>query len=89
MNETEPDFEGFDPDSPSAWYSFTNKGLYLFEVTASGVTETGYVEGDSTEEQLSFAPFFSTFGDRSILVDDAVFYVHEGEVRSALFSATP
>ncbi|MCG8415190.1 MAG: beta-propeller domain-containing protein [Pseudomonadales bacterium] len=89
VNETEPNYEGFDPDAPSSWYSFTNKGLYLFEVTDTGVTETGYVEGDSTEELGVFVPFFNTFGDRSVLVNDAVFYVHEGEVRTAVFGSAP
>lgn len=89
VNESEPDYEGFDPGSPSTWYSFTNKGLYMFEVTDAGVAETGYVEGDSTEQLGAFAPFFSSFGDRSVLVNDAVFYVHEGEVRSAVFGTAP
>ena len=88
VNNTLPDFAGFDPDSPSAWYSFTNKGLYTFDVTESGVSETGYIEGDATE-LTDFAPFFSAFGDRSVLVDDAVFYVHGGEVRSALYGTSP
>ena len=89
VNETEPDFEWFDPESPSAWYSFTNKGLYTFEVTDQGVMETGYIEGDSTDEVLDFAPFFSSFGDRSVLLDNAVFYVHEGEVIAAPYASSP
>ena len=80
VHETEPDYELFDPDSPSAWYSFTNKGLYTFDVTEDGVFETGYIEGDSTNDVIDFAPFFSSFGDRSVLLDNAVFYVHQGEV---------
>ncbi len=88
VNETVPDFEGFDPESPSAWYSFTNKGLYSFEVTSEGVEERGYIEGDSSEQTDLFAPF-SSFGDRSVLVDDTVFYVHEGEVLAAPFGSYP
>lgn len=81
VNDTEPDWEGFDPDSPSAWYSVTNKGLYSFEVTEEGVRETDYLEG-FTAESLRFAPF-SYFADRSVLTDNAVFYVNQGSVLSA------
>jgi len=88
VNETEPDYESFDPDSPSAWYSFTNKGLYTFDVTEDGVLETGYIEGDSTNDVVDFAPFFSGFGDRSVLLDNAVFYVHEGEVIAAPYGTS-
>ena len=89
VNETEPDFEWFDPESPSAWYSFTNKGLYTFEVTEQGVVENGYLDGDSTDDVIDFAPFFSSFGDRSVLLDNAVFYVHEGAVIAAPFANSP
>lgn len=84
VNATTPNSEFFDPDSPSAWYDFTSKGLYSFEVTESGVVEAGYIEGDSTTEVGLFAPF-TGFGDRSILVDDAVFYIHQGEVHTTPF----
>ncbi len=84
INETEPDNEFFDPEDPSAWYSFTSKGLHNFEASAEGLELVSVIEGDSTEEVLTFR-FISPFGDRSVLVDDAVFYVHEGEVRPALW----
>ncbi len=81
VNDTEPDWEAFDPDSPSAWYSVTSKGLYSFEVTDDGVRETDYIEG-FTADTLDFATF-SYFADRSVLTDNAVFYVNQGTVLSA------
>ena len=41
--------------------------------------QAGIIESDSTENIESFA-IFSSFGDRSVLVDDTVFYLHQGEV---------
>lgn len=82
VNETIPENKGFDPDSPSAWYGFTNKGLYTFAADANGVRRTGYVEGDSSNA-LTELPSFSPFGDRSVLTDTTVFYVHQGEVKTA------
>lgn len=79
IHATTPGSQGFDPSAPNAWYSFTSKGLYSFEVDAAGVTEVGVIEADSTENIVQFG-FFGSFGDRSVLVDDAVFYVHQGEV---------
>jgi len=86
IHATVPDYEGFDSTQPNAWYSFTNKGLYSFEADSNGLQQAGYIEADSTEEVLQYYPWGS-FGDRSALVDDAVFYIHQGEVRSAAWGA--
>ncbi len=82
LNDTPYDVESFDPESPSAFYAFTSKGLYSFEVTESGVVETGFLEGASSSQFPTFAPV-SDFADRSVLTDSAVFYVNEGRVLSA------
>ncbi|NKB34401.1 MAG: hypothetical protein GKR91_15020 [Pseudomonadales bacterium] len=87
VHETEPDDSNFDPTSPSAWFSFTNRGLYSFEATEAGLSEVGYIEADSTEE-IEFFSFWGSFGDRSLLADDAVFYVHQGEVSSSFFGTS-
>lgn len=87
VHATEPDDENFDPGSPSAWFSFTNRGLYSFEASAVGVSEVGYMEADSTEG-IEFFSFWGAFGDRSVLVDDAVFYVHRGEVSASFFGSS-
>ena len=84
VHATEPDSPEFDPKKPSAWYNFTNKGLYSFEATVSGLSEVGYIEADSTTRQDSFN-FWGSFPDRSLLVNDSVFYVHQGEVRSSVW----
>lgn len=82
LHTTEPDYEHFDASQPNAYYSFTSRGLYSFEVNSSGVQEVGYIEAESADGSLRYYPWGS-FGDRSVLVDDAVFYVHEGELLSA------
>ena len=82
IHATEPDSPQFDPKKPNAFYSFTNKGLYSFEATMSGLSEAGYIEADSTSRLDSFN-FWGPFPDRSLLVNDSVFYVHQGEVKSS------
>ena len=84
VHATEPDFPWFDAEKANAWYAFTRKGLYSFEADVSGLTEVGYIEADSTTGLEEF-DFWGTFPDRSVLVDDAVFYVHQGEVRSSVW----
>ncbi|MDA0687134.1 MAG: beta-propeller domain-containing protein [Proteobacteria bacterium] len=82
VNDTPYDSKSFDPDSPSSFYAFTSKGLYSFEVTAAGVVETGYLQGTSSGQFPTFAPV-SSFADRSVLTNSAVFYVNEGRVLAA------
>jgi hypothetical protein len=82
IHTTPPDYQGFDPALPNAYYSFTSRGLYSFEASSSGIEQAGYIEADSTDGVIRYS-IWGNFGDRSVLVDDAVFYVHEGEVLSA------
>ena len=46
----------------------------------------GVIEADSTNGIETFS-FFPTFGDRSVLLDGAVFYVHLGEVKGAFWGS--
>jgi hypothetical protein len=87
LHTTVPDYEWFDPSQPNAYYSFTSRGLYSFEADSSGVEQVGYIEATDANELLRFSPW-GAFGDRSLLVDDAVFYVHQGEVLSSTWGAT-
>ncbi|MDA1369375.1 MAG: beta-propeller domain-containing protein [Proteobacteria bacterium] len=82
IHESEPDFPWFDPTEPNAWYAFTSKGLYSFAADQTGLSQAGYIEADSTSGIESFS-IWGNFGDRSVLVDDTVFYVHQGEVKSS------
>ena len=87
VHENDPTFAGWDPSDPSTWYSFTNRGLYTFEADASGLRETGYIEASSSDTS-NLLPAWGQFGDRSVLADDAVFYIHQGEVLSAFWGQT-
>ena len=82
IHTNEPDYPWFDPTQANAWYAFTSKGLYSFEADQTGLSQAGYIEADSTSGIESFS-IWGNFGDRSVLVDDAVFYIHQGEVKSS------
>lgn len=84
IHATAPDYKDFDPSQPNAYYSFTSRGLYSFEASSSGIEQAGYIEADSSDGVLRYS-LWGNFGDRSLLVDDAVFYVHEGEVRGSVW----
>ncbi|MDP6536929.1 MAG: beta-propeller domain-containing protein [Gammaproteobacteria bacterium] len=88
VHATEPDYAWFDPQEPNAWYAFTSKGLYSFEADASGLSQAGYIEADSTSSVETFN-FWGSFGDRSVLANDAVFYVHQGEVKASMWGVQP
>ena len=79
LHDKEPDSGVFDPSSPRTFYDFTHSGLYSFEVSASGIFQAGVLLG--TDPDNGFA--FGNYSDRSIILDDSVFYIHQGEVLSS------
>ena len=88
LHETVPNYEWFDPDSPNAFYDYTHTGLYSFEIDENEIRQVGLIFG--TEPGSTGATiFFRDYGDRSVLVDDAVFYLHHGEVLSSFWGQTP
>ncbi len=87
IHATAPDYADFDPAQPNAYYSFTNRGLYAFEASADGVSQAGYIEADSTDGTERYS-VWGGFGDRSVLVDDTVYYIHESEVKGAAWGSS-
>ena len=88
LHDTVPNYEGFDPDSPNAFYDYTHTGLYSFEIDESEISQVGLIYG--TEPGSSGTTlYFPDYGDRSVLVDDAVFYLHHGEVLSSFWGENP
>jgi uncharacterized secreted protein with C-terminal beta-propeller domain len=79
LHDKEPDSGVSDPSSPTAFYNFTHSGLYSFEVSDSGIIQAGVLLG--TDPDHGFA--FGNYSDRSIILDDSVFYIHQGEVLSS------
>lgn len=84
IHATDPAHGEFNPTKPNQWYEFTRKGLFEFEASSNGIKEVGYIEADSTTNKIAL-PVGSRFGDRAVLLENSVFYVHESEVLSALW----
>ena len=85
LHDTIPFYEWFDTDSPSAYYDYTHTGLYSFEISDSEIRQVGLIYG---AEQGSYG-FYGNYGDRSVLADDAVFYVNSGEVFTSFWGENP
>ena len=121
LYENIPQWEGFDPSSPSTWYDYTHTALYSFEISESGISQVGRIisedadssnsgrgdivtlvdvvatevtvkeekpETDAAASTALFAPVFVYYPDRAVLKDDAVYYLHEGEVLTSFWGET-
>jgi hypothetical protein len=85
LHDTVPTHPWFDADEPSAFYDYTHTGLYSFEITDRSIEQVGLIYG-AGQGSGGFQGFF---GDRSVLVDDAVFYLHRGEVTASQWGESP
>jgi hypothetical protein len=85
IHDTVPTYPGFDPDSPSAFYEYSHTGLYSFEVNEEGINQVGLIYGS----EAGSIGYFSYFGDRAVLADEAVYYVHHGEVIASFWGENP
>lgn len=97
LHDRKPDWKGWDANDPSAWYDYTHTALYTFEVDALGITPAGRVIAQEAQEDKPdsdtvdvlpsrlFAPMGAWYGDRSVLADDAVYYLNEGRVLGAFW----
>jgi len=88
LHETVPSYEWFDPESPNAFYDYTHTGLYSFEIDEDAIRQAGLIYG-TEPGSTGTSIFFHNYGDRSVLVDDAVFYLHKGEVLSSFWGQDP
>jgi uncharacterized secreted protein with C-terminal beta-propeller domain len=79
LHDKTPTGEFFDPSRPNAYYDFTHTGLYSFEINDSGISQAGVLLGSDPDNGFAFG----SSSDRSILLDDSVFYIHQGEVLSS------
>ncbi|MFK7863645.1 MAG: beta-propeller domain-containing protein [Pseudohongiellaceae bacterium] len=84
LHETVPERESFDASKPNAFYDFTHNGLYSFEITESGISQNGFLLGSDPDNGFNFGGY----SDRSILADDSVFYIHQGEVLGSQWGST-
>lgn len=96
LHDRVPDWKGWDASDPSSWYDYTHTALYTFEVSAAGMAQAGRIIGQEAGADSGrgvvdvmpmrlIAPMGAFYGDRSVLADDAVYYLHEGKVLGALW----
>jgi uncharacterized secreted protein with C-terminal beta-propeller domain len=104
LAETKPIWERWDGTQPNAWYDYTHTGLYSFEVSAQGLSQAGRIISEvaspsrgivvsdparsAAADTSSFAPVYIRYEDRSVLKDDAVYYIHEGKVLTSKWGET-
>ncbi len=71
-------------DGPRTWYEWRETGLFTFEINTganAGITQHGSMIVESRSNSQRYGP--NLYGDRSVIVDDAVFYVHGNQVYGA------
>lgn len=76
-----------DSDDPWFWYGWTDSGLYLFDVEpATGTLSLSgtLITAESSEEQPYSQSWLYNF--RSVIHDNAVFFVHDGEISAQHWS---
>lgn len=83
LHDKAPTSDIFDLTRPNAYYSFTHTALYSFEVSAAGISQAGLLLGRDPDSGF----VFGNYSDRSILLEDSVFYIHQGEVLSSRWGA--
>ena len=80
-----PTDDGF---SQVPFHSWRETGLHTFEIHSGnnpGIVESGKMIVEAASPQNPWGP--TRFGDRSVLVDNAVFYIHGEQVFAALWGS--
>ncbi len=71
-------------DGPRTWYFWRESGLHAFEIRTgddAGISDAGKIIVEAATPQMPWGP--QRGNDRSLFVDDAVFYVHGEQVYGA------
>ena len=80
--------DGFSQGDPTGWHSWRESGLHAFEINTgnnAGITDAGKMIVETTSAQNPWGPMY--YDHRSRMVDDAVYYIHGGQVYSAKWNA--
>jgi len=75
-------------NGPSGWYDWRESGLFGFEIETganAGITQHGKMIVESWSEQQPWGP--QRYGDRSIIVNDSIYYIHGEQVFGANWNA--
>jgi hypothetical protein len=93
LHETQPTSSGFDSTIVSALYNWTHTGLYMFELDVTGgigtaVTLKGKVISEASDG-IYYNNRWNTGDNRSVILNDSVHFVYEGQVWSGVWSADP
>jgi len=77
-----------DSIGPASWYAWRETGLFAFEIQTgvnAGISQHGKMIVESLSDLQPYGPL--RYNDRSVIVDDAVFYVHGEQVFAAKWNA--
>ena len=69
---------------PQTWHQWRETGLFAFEISTdanAGINQHGSMIVESRSKNQEYGPRYH--GDRSVLVNDAVFYIHGNQVYGA------
>jgi len=75
-------------NSDGRWYAWRETGLFAFEIQTgvnAGISQQGKMIVESLSDAQTYGPL--RYNDRSVIVDDAVFYVHGELVFAANWNA--
>lgn len=71
------DIPNANSDGPAGWYDWSRTGLHAFEIQTginAGISEHGSMIVETRSDQQNWGPL--RYNDRSVIVNDAVFYIH-------------
>ncbi|RLA17685.1 MAG: hypothetical protein DRQ62_14690 [Gammaproteobacteria bacterium] len=83
LHETESDFYDY-PNNPSAYYDWTHKGLYVFDITTDNnpdIRLEGKLISKSSDPYFASGP--NIFNDRAVIQNLTVHYIHDDQVVSS------
>jgi uncharacterized secreted protein with C-terminal beta-propeller domain len=92
LHDTVPHHSSYaTPDDPWFHYDWTHTGLYLFDIdpSAGEIRSRGEMIVERRDSAADDWYWRSSHGDRSVLVNDTVHYVHDGSVWSAPWGGNP
>lgn len=86
-----PGYGGFDPSQPYATYDWTSTGLWLFDIVIAPVPDIKQagtiITNVNSHDNPGTYPARLTMGDRAVIQDNTVHYIHGSRIYSRKFGA--